>query len=77
MVLMIHLDFNDLDPGYVLYKIEENDLERAKSVALAAKAKWGEGRTNETIEELIDDEFKTYGIPYESLAYDVLSLYMF
>ena len=77
MVLMIHLDYNDVDPDYILYKVDENDLRRARSLALAAKTEWDDGLTDKSIEDLIEDEFKDHGITYESLTYDVLSLDMF
>lgn len=76
-VLMIHLDYNDVDPGYILYKVNEVDLKRAKIAALAAKTEWNEGLTDRSIEELIEDKFKEHNITYKSLTYDVLSLYMF
>ena len=77
VILMIHLDYNDINPGYILYKVNEDDLGQARSLALAAKAEWEKGGTDKSIEELIDHEFHAHGITYESLTYDVLSLYMF
>lgn len=77
VILMIHLDYNDINPGYILYKVNEDALRQARSLALAAKAEWEKGRTDQSIEELIDDEFRAHSITYESLTYDVLSLYMF
>ena len=77
MVLIVHLDYNDVDPGYILYKVNEVDLKRAKSAALEAKTEWSEGLTDRSIEELVEDNFKKHNITYESLTYDVLSIYMF
>lgn len=77
MVLMVHLDYNDVDPGYILYKVNEVDLKRARIAVLEAKTEWNDGLTDRSIEELIEGKFKRHNITYESLTYDVLSLYMF
>lgn len=73
-VLMIHLDFNDANPDYILYKVNEDDLTQARSLVLAAEEELA--YTTETIEELIDEKLRAHGITYESLTYDVLTLYL-
>lgn len=77
IVLMIRLDFQAGDPEYILYKIREDDLERARSAVLAAKKAWDIYLAEQSLEDLIQKQFKNNGIMYESLNNDVLSLYVF
>lgn len=77
VTLLVRLDFNDEDDGYILYRVPDKQLCEAKSCALIAKHRWENGTEGKMVEELIEEEFRAAGIRFESVTYDVLDLYMF
>lgn len=77
VVLLVRLDFNDEDDGYILYQVPDNRLVEAKSCVLMAKRRWENGADGELIEELVEEEFRDANIRFESVTYEVFDLYMF
>lgn len=77
VVLLVRLDFNDEDDGYILYRVSDDQLCEAKSCALSAKYRWETGVTGKCVEELIEEAFHDANIRFECVIYDVLDLYMF
>ena len=77
VTLLVRLDFNDEDDGYILYRVSDEELCEAKSCVLIAKHRRENGTEGKMVEELIEEEFSVSGIRFEPVTYDVLDLYMF
>ena len=72
ILLLINLFYEiNESPGHIIYKINENDTEKAKEAVSRAWLSWitNDIEPYSTIEDLIEEEFNGSAIPYETMEY--------
>lgn len=78
MILLVNLnyDLSENDQGHIVYSVPEDRIDDAKTAVETAQTAWFSSEDGKTIDEFIEDEFKSRNIRFELLEYDVISLDM-